>query len=228
MKKGSLYIKGEFRDRIHVFRDRRHAGEILSEMLNAFKRSDSMILAIPAGGVPVAARISELLEIPVDIIPVSKITPSWNTEIGYGAVSFDGTIILNNDLIMKLNLSGEEIEADTKRTIEKVNRRMKTLRGERPFPDLHKKTLIIVDDGLASGFTMKVAIETARKRKPSQIIIAVPTGHEESVDMLLMEVDAIYCANMRGGWRFAVADAYQRWYDVDEKDAIDILKGLLK
>lgn len=227
MQKGSLFIKDELKDRLRVFSDRTHAGEILAEMLEEFRSLNSLILAIPAGGVPVASRIAELLEIPMDIIPVSKITPIWNTEIGYGAVSFDGTVLLNNELIIKLNLSTEEIERDLKKTREKVYRRMKNLRGKRQFPDLSGKNVIIVDDGLASGYTMKVAVDTVRKRRPARIIIAIPTAHEESLDILLNEVDAIYCANMRGGWHFAVADAYERWCDVNEEEVKDIIQRVI-
>ncbi len=227
MQKGSLFIKDELKDRLRVFSDRTHAGEILAEMLKEFRSSNSLILAIPAGGVPVASRIAELLDIPMDIIPVSKITPIWNTEIGYGAVSFDGTVLLNNELIIKLNLSTEEIERDLKKTREKVYRRMKNLRGKCQFPDLSGKSVIIVDDGLASGYTMKVAVDTVRKRKPARIIIAVPTAHEESLDILLNEVDAIYCANIRRGWHFAVADAYERWCDVNEEEVKAILQRVI-
>ncbi len=227
MQEGSLFTKNELRDRLRVFSDRTHAGEVLAEMLEEFRSSNSIILAIPAGGVPVASRIGELLEIPIDIIPVSKITPQWNTEIGYGAVSFDGTVLFNNELIVKLNLSTEEIERDLKKTREKVYRRMKTLRGKRQFPDLSGKNVIIVDDGLASGYTMKVAVDTVRKRKPARIIIAISTAHEESLQILINEVDAIYCANIRGGWRFAVADAYERWYDVDEEEVKAILRRII-
>lgn len=216
----------ELRDRIAVFRDRGHAGAVLAKMLNEYSGSDALVMAIPAGGVPVATVVAEELGLPLDIAVVSKITLPWNTEAGYGAVAFDGTARLNHDLVARIGLSEAEIEEGIERTTAKVARRVKSLRGKRPLPDLSVCEVILVDDGLASGFTMRVAVEALRKRSAARIIVAVPTAHSHSVEKVAAEVESLYCANIRGGWSFAVADAYVHWSDVGEEEVAAILASL--
>jgi putative phosphoribosyl transferase len=213
----------ELRNRVQVFRDRASAGKVLSGMLKAYQNSDAIVLAIPAGGVAVAAAIARELNLPLDVAVVSKITPPWNSEVGYGAVAFDGTIILNEKFLSRLHLSQQEIQKGIRKTEEKVARRIKMLRGDRLLPQL-RRPIILVDDGLASGFTLRVAIKALRQAGCQQIILAVPTAHEESIQRVGGEVETIYCPNLRGGWQFAVADAYEHWRDLDEQEVIEILK----
>jgi putative phosphoribosyl transferase len=105
-----------------------------------------------------------------------------------------------------------------------VQRRVEHLRRQRPFPNVTDHPAILVDDGLASGSTMRVAVESLRKHGPKPIIIAVPTGHSWAVTELAEEIDALYCSNIRSGVQFAVADAYENWYDEDEETIADILR----
>jgi predicted phosphoribosyltransferase len=213
------------RDRSRVFRDRAHAGGIVAEMLDAYRRSDTVVLAIPAGGVPVAAVIAQRLKISLDVAVVSKITLPWNTEAGYGAVAFDETVLLNEDLINRLGLTDKQIQAGIDQTAQKVLRRVKSFREDRPFPDLSQHPAILVDDGLASGFTMLVAIEALRKSGARNICISVPTGHWQALQRMAREVEAVYCANIRSGFSFAVADAYEAWTDVSEEEAVAIVSS---
>jgi predicted phosphoribosyltransferase len=186
------------------------------------------VLAIPAGGVPVAAVIAERLQIPLDVAVVSKITLPWNTEAGYGAVAFDGTMRLNEDLLPRLGLTEEQIQQGIDETTQKVLRRVRRFRGDQPFPDLTKRQAILVDDGLASGFTLLVAVEAPRKAGARNICVAVPTGHGSSLQRVIPEVEALYCANIRTGFSFAVADAYAAWTDVTEEEAIALYKRLAR
>ena len=218
----------ELRDRTRVFRDRAHAGEVLAGMLGNYSKSDAIVLAIPAGGVPVAAAIAEQLQIPLDVAVVSKITLPWNTESGYGAVAFDGTMRLNEGLLPRLGLTEEQIRQGIDETTKKVRRRIKGFRGDLPFPDLTKRQIILVDDGLASGFTMLVAVEALHKAGAQHVCVAVPTGHASALQRMAEEVEALYCANIRGGFSFAVADAYAEWSDVAEAEAIAIYKRLAR
>ncbi len=220
----NIYDLLELRNRTGVFRDREQAGLKLSEMLKDYKETDAVVLAIPAGGVPVAATLAENLNLILDVVVVSKITLPWNTEVGYGAVAFDGTVKLNEDMVAQMELTTEDIEDDIAKASQKVQRRYKNFRGSKPFPDLLKHPAILVDDGVASGFTMLVAVEALKHQGVSQLIVAVPTGHLQALEKVSPEVDHIYCANIRGGWGFAVADAYQTWYDVEEDVVMDILK----
>jgi predicted phosphoribosyltransferase len=215
----------DFRDQVGVFQSREHAGEILAGMLEVYSDSDAIVMALPAGGVPVAKVLAEQLNLPLDIAVVSKITLPWNTEVGYGAVAFDGTVRLNNDLVARLGLSDEEIQQGIRKTSAKVARRVKNLRGEQALLDLSASEIILVDDGLASGFTMLVAVEALQKAGTNSITVAVPTGHQRSVGRIAGEVNALYCANMRGGYPFAVAAAYLRWSDVGEKEVVSLLAG---
>ena len=214
----------ELRDEVYAFADRADAGSTLANMLERYNNTDAVVLAVPAGGVPVGAVIAQYLSLTLDILVVSKITLPWNTEAGYGAVAFDGTVRLNERLLPGLGLREDEIQQGIAETKNKVTRRFTNLRGNKPLPDLSKQPVIVVDDGLASGFTLLAGVEALRKAGASQIIVAVPTGHRNSVQMMADRVEAVYCGNIRHGWSFAVADAYRRWYDVSDEEVINVLR----
>jgi putative phosphoribosyl transferase len=214
----------ELRDQIRTFRSRDHAGRVVAGMLGKFKGTDSLILAIPSGGVPVGVAIAEELNLALEAAVVSKITLPWNTEAGYGAVAFDGTVRINEDLLPHLRLSEQQIAEGVEKTRQKVQRRVKKFLGERPFPDLSRKAAILVDDGLASGFTLLVAAAAVRRLGSREIIVAVPTGSADRVLQVAREVDALYCANIREGWGFSVAEAYRRWMDVEEEEAVRLFR----
>jgi predicted phosphoribosyltransferase len=213
----------ELRDRIAVFRDRDHGGEILAKMLTGYTGGDATIMAIPAGGVPVAKVMAERLNLPLDLAVVSKITLPWNTEAGYGAVAFDGTVRLNENLVARFGLTKEQIQEGIDKTSQKVANRVKNLRGSGTWSGFSGQQAILVDDGLASGFTMLVAIEALKKANVGSLNVAVPTGHESSIVRIASEVDTLYCANIRGGFSFAVADAYVKWSDVGEREVATLL-----
>jgi putative phosphoribosyl transferase len=196
---------------------------VLAGMLEKYRGSHAMVMGIPAGGIAVAVEIARELDLPLDIAVVSKITLPWNSEAGYGAVAFDGTVMLNEEFLSRLNLSDQEIQAGIKKTEQKVARRVTMFRGDRPLPDF-KRPIILVDDGLASGFTLRVAIKALRQNNATNVILGVPTAHSESVQMILEEVEAIYCPNLRSGFSFAVADAYEQWSDLDEQEVSRILQ----
>ncbi len=219
---GKLFDLRELSHRVPVFRDRASAGKVLAGMLEAYRDSNALILAIPAGGVAVATVMAKELNLPLDVAVVSKITLPWNSEAGYGAVAFDGTVVLNEGLLSRLHLSPQEIQEGVRKTKQKVTRRNNLLRGDRPFPNLNRP-VILVDDGLASGFTLRVAIKAIQNAGNKQTLIAVPTAHHESLETILDEVEAVYCPNVRGGSSFAVADAYEYWRDLEEQEIAKIL-----
>jgi len=213
----------ELRNRGHVFHDRAHAGEVLAGMLAEYRGSDALVLGIVAGGVPVAASLARTLGLALDVAVVSKVTLPWNTEMGYGAVAYDGTLRLNEDMIARMGLGPAEVEKGIARTREKVHDRLQRFRAGHP-PELTGRVAIVVDDGLASGFTLLTAIAAVCNGKPSRLVVAVPTGHGESVQRVAGEVDALYCANVRTSLAFAVADAYEQWSDVSEDEALTLLR----
>ena len=218
-----IYEVPDLRDRSHVFRDRAHAGEVLAGLLSAYRDTNALVFAIPAGGVPVAAEVAPRLNLTLDVAVVSKILLPWNTEAGYGAVAFDGTAWVNNEYVARYGLSAADVQEGTREAKAKVKRRLKRFRAQRPFPTLKDRPVILVDDGLASGSTMRVAVLAVRKQGAGQLMIAVPTGHEQSLERSVANVDALYCANIRGGLSFAVAEAYSRWTDVGEDEVAAVL-----
>jgi len=213
----------DLRDRVSVFHDRVHAGKTVARMLSEYKQTNAHVLGIPAGGIPVAVEIAEELNLSLDVAVVSKITLPWNTEAGYGAVAFDGTVRLNQQLVAGLKLSESDIKQGIEDTSRKVAMRVKTFRGEQSFPDVSSAPVILVDDGLASGFTMLVGVEALRRAGATDIIVAVPTGHDNSVRMTAAHVEQLYCANIRHRMNFAVADAYEKWSDVSDEEVMQLL-----
>jgi len=225
---GNVFDLPEMRNRGQIFRDRTHAGVVLARMLAALRGTDALILAIPAGGVPVASEVAKQLSLPLDLAVVSKITLPWSTESGYGAVAFDGSVRLNQELIAVLGLRPEVVANGIARTKEKVERRLRQLREDPCLPDLRHRTVILIDDGLASGFTLLTAVEAIHHLAAGKIIVAIPTAHANAAARIAAEVDSLYCPNIREGMSFAVADAYEQWTDVDEATVIEILRRFRK
>jgi predicted phosphoribosyltransferase len=193
-------------------------------MLKKYKGSDAMVLAIPAGGVPVGAAIAHELGLPLKVVPVSKVLFPWTTEGGFGAVAFDGTEWIDQAAVENFGLQTEQIEkaiAEARAKVERRNRRFST-RSE--LPQLGGKTAILVDDGIAAGSTMRTAITALRKRGAGRIVVAVPTAHDRSVHALSKLADEIVCPDIRGGLRFAVADAYEEWRDLSDDEIEAMLK----
>ncbi len=226
--KTRLYNIPQLRQKTGIFQDRKHAGQILAEMLHEWKDSKTMVLAIPSGGVPVAVEMAGILNLPLDVAVVSKMLLPWNTEAGFGAVGFDGSVWINQEYADYYGLDQSTIEQQTQAAMKKVQRRVKLFRGDRPWPDLKNQPVIVVDDGIAAGSTLRVAVQALRNTGATEIIVAVPTAHEESLGQIMDKVDALYCANIRSGPQFAVAAAYQHWDDVDEIDANRMLVSYQK
>ena len=214
----------ELRDRIGVFRDREEAGHVLAKMLTDFADSDALVLAIPSGGVPVGVVLACDLHLKLDVAVTSKVTIPWNPEAGYGAVAFDGTVVLNQDLITRLGLREATINEGLAQTQEKVRRRIKKFRPNDEL-DVRDRTVIIADDGIASGYTLLAALRALENQEVKERIVATPTAHLEALERLKDDFDTIYCPNVRSGWGFAVAEAYHYWVDVEEDDAVQQLES---
>ncbi len=223
---GKLNEDPSLKNRSQVFADRAHAGCLLAERLLDYRGRDVRLFAIPAGGVPVAAEIARRLELPLDLIIVRKIQLPWTTEAGFGALNPAGEAILNEDLLDRITISKEDIAAQTEKAAASMRRREERLRGGKPYPQLAGEAVIVVDDGLASGFTMRAAVQFLKRQGAGQVIVAVPTASERTARDLLPEVDELICLNVRGGWSFAVAEAYENWYDLDEEEVLEILASL--
>jgi len=213
----------ELRNKNYVFRDRVHAGELLASKLKPYVGKDSIVLAIPSGGVPIGSTIAKELGLQMDLIIVRKLPIPYNTEAGFGSMSWNGEVKLNEILVEQLELSDPEIDSIIRDVKSELDKRMEIFRGNRPFPELKGKTAIIVDDGLASGYTLLAAISSVKKLSPARIIVAVPTASKNAVDLLAPYVDEIFCLNIRETKIFAVADAYQEWHDLTQQEVLKLL-----
>jgi putative phosphoribosyl transferase len=212
------------RNKTFVFQDREDAGRKLSVILSDYKDSKSVVLAIPAGGLAVAKEIKDALSLSLDLLIVRKIQIPWNPEAGFGAVNLDGYVIFNEDLLPHLGLSERVITFQVEKTRETLKKRNLLFRGRKDFPSLKDKTVILVDDGLASGYTMLAAIEYAKKRNPSKIVIAIPTGSHKAVKKVSPFADVLCCLNIREDYPYAVAEAYSNWYDVSDEEVLRMMK----
>lgn len=217
----------ELRNRNYVFRERFHAGELLAQKLKPYiePAMNPIVLAIPSGGVPVGITIAKKLDIPMDLIIVRKIPIPDNPEAGFGSISWDGEMMINRKLVQQLQLTDAEIDSAIQKVRLELTRRMEKFRGIMPFPQLKDRTVIIVDDGLASGYTMLSAISSIRKYSPAAIIVAVPTASASALELVSSHVNKIFCLNVRDTMMFAVADAYQEWYDLSEEKVVEILRA---
>jgi putative phosphoribosyl transferase len=213
-----------FRERLHVFKDRTEAGRLLAEKLRKYEKSRGIAFGIPSGGVPVASEISDALGLPMDILIVRKIQIPGNPEAGFGAVGPDGEVIFNERLLGYLGLTEDQVRIQVEKTLANIEKRNVLFRSGKSYPPLTGKTVIVADDGLASGYTMLAAVKFIRKKVAGKIIVAVPTGSRATIDLVLPEVDEIVCLNTRRGSPFAVADAYRNWYDLSEKEVLGILR----
>lgn len=225
---GKISEDPKLRDQVSVFRGRYHAGEVLAEKLEKFMGSEAWVLAIPAGGVPVGVILSEKLGLRFDLILVRKIHIPWNPEAGFGALAWDGSVFYNEPLLRTLGLTEEEVERCIEAERAAIVERMRLFRGDRPFPNLRGKTAILVDDGMASGFSMLAAVKSMRRRNPGEVVVAVPTGSEGAVQLVGPRADELICLNIRSGPTFAVADAYEAWHDLEDKDVVKILEQAQK
>lgn len=217
---GNVIENPALRNCATVFHDRSDAGRQLAGLLDRYQKNAALVVAVPAGGIPVALALARHLALAVDVLVVSKMTLPWNTEVGFGAIAADGTMRINQDFVDAFKLSPGTIKEGIDITRQKVARREKQFHELITSQSYKNKTVILVDDGLASGFTMCVAIESARKQGANNIVVAVPTGNNVSIERVACDCDQLYCANIRQGRRFAVADAYESWTDVNEDEVL--------
>ena len=175
------------------FIDRTDAGRQLAEALASYKKKKPVVLALPRGGVPVAAKVAEALDAPLDLILVRKIGVPFQPELAMGAVVDGPTplIVRNEDVITLAGVSENEFAAIRDRELSEIERRRKTYLGNRPHPELAARTVIVVDDGIATGATIRAALHAVRARKPSKLVLAVPVAPTDTLSRLKGESDEI-------------------------------------
>jgi putative phosphoribosyl transferase len=191
------------------FRNRSEAGRRLAAELQAYAhRSDVIVLALPRGGVPVGFEVASALQAPLDVFVVRKLGLPWHEEFAMGALASGGVRVLDDDVIRIAGVSETDIQRVITVEQAELERREQQYRGARPFPDLSGKTIILVDDGLATGATMRVAVAALRKKGPARVVVAVPVAAPEVCDAFREVADEIMCVETP-----ELFQAVGQWYD---------------
>ncbi|MCK4484411.1 MAG: phosphoribosyltransferase [Candidatus Thorarchaeota archaeon] len=206
------------------YRDRTHAGKVLAEeLLQLELNALPLVLAVPNGGVAVAVPIARALGAELNVVIVRKLQIPYNPEAGFGALTSLGTLMLNKPLVARLGLTEKEIDSVKRKTERQIEERRKIYEGLIGHTEPLGRAVILVDDGLASGYTMMAAIDSVRVFHPESVTVAVPTAHDSSARMVEAAVDGLVCPRIETGFVFAVANAYQNWYDVSDSEVIEVL-----
>lgn len=177
-----------------LFHDRREAGRVLASRLGRYAgRPDVLVLALPRGGVPVALEVAQALGAPLDVFLVRKLGVPGREEVALGAIASEGVRVLNDDLVRRLGISTPALEAVTAREEAELRRREVAYRGSRPREPVAGRTVILVDDGLATGASMKAAVAALRRERPARIVVAVPVAAGEACDEFRADVEDVVC-----------------------------------
>ena len=178
-----------------IFRDRSDAGKYLAEKLQKYKgRADVLVLALPRGGVPVGYEVAKELDVPLDIFLVRKLGVPGHEELALGAIATGGVRVLNDEVVHYLHIRPQLIDAIAARELKELRRREVAYRGSRPEPDVKGKTVILVDDGLATGSTIRAAVQALRQQQPARLVVAVPVAAPQTCDEDVVGADEIVCA----------------------------------
>ncbi|MCW8397426.1 phosphoribosyltransferase [Legionella sp. PATHC038] len=204
--------------------NRNQAGRVLADLLKDYAaRTDVVILALPRGGVPVAYEVATKLSLPLDIFIVRKLGAPGHEELAMGAIASGGIAVFNQEVVNLLHIQKDAIDKIKKSEQEELSRRELVYRGKRPFPELSEKTIILVDDGIATGYTMRAAIAALKQKKPAKIIVAVPVAAQSTCDEIALLVDEIICP-MRPTNFYAVGLWYNDFSQTTDDEVIELLQ----
>ncbi|MEM2094412.1 MAG: phosphoribosyltransferase family protein [Candidatus Bathyarchaeia archaeon] len=205
------------------YRNRIEAGQRLAQDLLEYRGKDVVVLAIPRGGVVLGYEVAKVLEAPLDVVVPRKIGAPGNPELAIGAVAEDGTVILDHGLLQMFGISNEYVEHMRVAEMAEVKRRTSLFRGGLPPLSIAGKVVIVVDDGLATGATMKAAVASIRNRGASEVVVAVPVGPPDTVRELSREVDRVVCPLVFEPF-MAIGQFYDDFTQVEDNEVIRLLK----
>lgn len=208
----------------HIFRDRQDAGVQLAAELSAYsKEPNVLVLGLPRGGIPVAFQVARVLHAPLDVFVVRKLGVPGHPELAMGAIASGNVRVLNSDVIESLRISPAIIEAVAAFEQKELERQQRLYRGDAPFPNLAGRIVIVVDDGLATGSTMRAAVRALRQSGPARIVVAAPVGAAETCRSLLVDADAVVCAITPEDFH-----AVSLWYEEFNQTTDDEVRTLLE
>ncbi len=207
-----------------LFDNRYDAGRQLAAQLGEYKEPSVVVLAVPNGGVPIALEVALALKADLDLVISRKIPLPLSPEAGFGAVADDGTVILNEEVVKSVGLSPHQINYQINRVRTEIRQRSLLYRRDRPLTIVSGKTVIITDDGLASGFTMMAAVESVRRRQPKEIVVAVPVTSATALNQLEKVADKVVTLAKGTMPKFYVADFYRYWHDLSDNEVMQCLK----
>ena len=205
------------------YEDRAHAGRVLAGELRAVGgRPDARVLALPRGGVPVGFEVASELGLPLDLLVVRKLGVPGEEELAMGAVASGGVRVLNEEILRGLDISAAAVEVATERELRELERRERAWRGDRPPLDLSGRVALLVDDGLATGSTMRAAVAAVRARSPARIVVAVPVASSQTAADVAREVDKLVCPLMPPSF-FAVGTWYRDFGPTGDDEVRELL-----
>lgn len=204
--------------------DRVDAGDRLAKLLLKYRHAAPFVLALPRGGVVVGHEIARALDAPLDVLVVRKLGAPMNPEFGFGAIAPGGVMYVDEHTVRMLGLSQREIDAVAREESAELERRVRLYRARRPVPDLMGKTVILVDDGLATGGTARAAIRYARRTAPAQLILAVPVAPPDTVAALRMEVDDLVCPAVHADFG-AIGEWYRDFRQTGDDEVLALLEA---
>lgn len=203
------------------FKNREHAGKVLAERLDEYAgRPDVIVLALPRGGVPVGFAVAQALGVELDVLLVRKLGMPGQEEYAMGAIASGGVRVLQPEIAHMV--PAHVIDAVIRREEREIERRERLYRGNRPPPDLHGRVVLLVDDGLATGSTMRAAVAVTRQQQPARVVVAVPVGARDSCDALAPEVDELVAVGMPVMFR-AVSQWYKEFDQTSDEEVQDLL-----
>ena len=213
-----------WKGRSTVFRDRAEAGQRLAEQLERYKDENPIVLALPRGGVPVGYEVARALGAQFDVFVVRKLGAPFQPELGIGAIAPGGVLVLDQETIRTLGITDDEIERIVEQEKAEMERRLQRFRGDRPFPNLHDHTIILVDDGLATGVTAYSAVRALRQMHPRKIVLAVPVCAAQTARALSDEVAELVCLSAPADFG-AVGIWYRNFEQTSDEEVVRLVWG---
>jgi predicted phosphoribosyltransferase len=206
------------------FRNRVDAGRRLAAALSHYAgRADVVVLALPRGGVPIAFEVARALDAPLDVFVVRKLGVPGHEEVAMGAIASGGARVVDSALVRELGITERDIQAVADAEQRELERRERRYRGDRPLPDIAGRTAIVVDDGLATGASMRVAVAALRQEHPARIVVAVPIAPPETCDALRRDADDVVCALTPEPF-YAVSLWYEDFSETTDDEVHDLLE----